>query len=105
VKLDEASRRHADSERKLTEAHRSHLQDIATQQRTERDRLAHEHEAALRWLEDKHRQDLLQQQDESALSLPRYDSFCFITLTFSFLIMFHIAHIAVNMLLLLSVCF
>jgi len=63
VKLEDASRCHAETERKLTEAHRTHLQDIATQQRTELERLADEHEAALRWLEDKHRQDLLQQQD------------------------------------------
>jgi len=79
VKLEEASRRRADNERKLTEAHRSHLQDIASQQRTELDRLAHEHEAALRWLEDKHRQDLIQQQDKCATS--HYLLSLFITLT------------------------
>ena len=66
MKLEEASRHQADSECKLTEAHRSQLQDIATQQRTELDRLAQEHQAALRWLEDKHRQDLLHQQERLA---------------------------------------
>ena len=67
MKLEEAGRRQAEAERKLTEAHRGHLQNIATQQRTELERLADEHEAALRWLEDKHRQDLQLQQDTSEL--------------------------------------
>ena len=67
MKLEEASCRQADSEHRLTEAHRSHLQDIATQQRTELQRLADEHETALRWLEDKHRHDLIQQHDRSSL--------------------------------------
>jgi len=65
LKLEEAGHRHADAERKLVEAHRGQLQDIATQQRTELERLADEHEAALRWLEDKHRHDQQLQQDMS----------------------------------------
>jgi len=63
MKLEEACRRQAEAERKLTESHRTHLQEMATQQRTELQRLADEHEAALRWLEDKHRHDQHDQQD------------------------------------------
>lgn len=62
--MEEASHRHAETERRLVEAHRAQLQDIATQQRSELERLAAEHEAALRWLEDKHRQDTMQQQQQ-----------------------------------------
>ena len=69
MKMEEAGRRQAEAERKLTEAHRGHLQDIATQQRAELERLAGEHETALRWLEDKHRQEMQLQQDTYALSL------------------------------------
>jgi len=64
--LEEAGCRLTDTERKLTETHRSHLQDIASQQRAELQRLADEHEAALRWLEDKHHQDSQLQQDRSS---------------------------------------
>lgn len=63
MKLEEACRRQVEAERKLTESHRTHLQEMATQQRTELQRLADEHEAALRWLEDKHRHDQHDQQD------------------------------------------
>lgn len=70
-------RHQAESERKLTDAHRSQLQEIATQQRTELDRLAQEHEAALRWLEDKHRQDSLQQQNRYYFTFYHCCCFCY----------------------------
>jgi len=65
VKLEEAGRRQAEAERKLTEAHRSQLAEIVMQQRAELERLAEEHESALRWLEDRHRHDTQLHQDTS----------------------------------------
>ena len=66
ARLEEAAEKQAESERKMQETHRRHLQDIAQQHRTELQRLAEEHEDALHWLDDKHRHDLGQHEDRSA---------------------------------------